>query len=115
MDNHRKRIGADVMMMVSLDAVPVVDTLHREAGAKGPAPVVGLPLLIAAAERAGEVVDFAIIDGRLYQVAVVPLLAPDPIAWICMGFLVDDGLAMELQRTTAAHVTFVHAAPARAG
>ena len=111
MDNHRKRIGADVMMLVSLAGVPVADTLHREVSAKERETVVGLPRLIDAAEKAGEVADFATIDGRLYQVAVVPLLAPAPIAWICMGFLVDDGLAVELQRTTSSHVTFVHAAP----
>jgi PAS domain S-box-containing protein len=111
MDNHRKRIGADVMMVVSLDDVPVADTLHPENRGSGRVTFAGLPRLIDAAEQAGEVADFVIIDGRLYQVAVVPLLAPDPIAWICMGFLVDHALAMEMQRITSSHVTFLHAEP----
>jgi len=111
MDNHRKRIRADVMMVVSLDAVPVADTLHPEAGAQGRATFAGLPRLIAGAERAGEAADFVIIDGRLYQMAVVPVLAPDRRAWICMGFLIDQTFAAEMQRTTASHVTFVRAEP----
>jgi len=111
MDNHRMRIGADLMMVVSLDNTPLADTLHRNARANEHAPFAGFPKLIEAAAQTGEVAAFVLIDGRPYQVVVVPLLAPAPIAWICMGFLIDHNLAEELQKTTSSHVSFVHAEP----
>ncbi|MGH7268492.1 MAG: PAS domain S-box protein [Candidatus Rokuibacteriota bacterium] len=111
MNNHRRRIGADLMMVVALDGTPLADTLHPNGRADGRPPFVGLPRLIGAAEQTGEVADFVVIDGRPYQVVVVPLLAPEPTAWICMGFLVDRDLAEELQKTTSSHVSFVHVEP----
>ena len=33
MDNHRTRMGADLMMVVSLDGTRVIDTLHRDGAA----------------------------------------------------------------------------------
>ena len=50
-----------------------------------------------------------VFDERSYQVVVVPLLAPAPVAWICMGFLIDGNLAQELERTTSSEVSFVRA------
>src|SRR6185436_16321399 len=41
-----------------------------------------------------------------------PLLAPAPIAWIGMGFVVDMKLAEELETTTSAGVSFVQGQPA---
>jgi PAS domain S-box-containing protein len=106
MDNHRMRIGADLMMVVGLDGRLLGDTLHR-VGPRG-TPFSGVPDLIHAAEQTGEVAAFVLIDDRPYQVVAVPLLAPAPIAWIFMGFLVDHLLAEELQKATSSHVSFVH-------
>jgi PAS domain S-box-containing protein len=112
MDNHRSRIGSDLMMMVSLANTLIADTAHPEAhGADRPA-LVGFPALVAQAEQHGEATTFAVIDERLYQLVVVPLRAPAPVAWIGMGFLIDQHLAEELQQTTSSHVSFVQARPA---
>ena len=112
MDNHRSRIGSDLMMMVSLDNTLIADTAHPAArGAEG-AALIGFPRLGAQAEQRGEATTFAVIDERLYQLVVVPLRAPAPVAWIVMGFLIDHHLAEELQETTASHVSFVQARPA---
>ncbi len=51
------------------------------------------------------------IEDRLYQVVVVPLLAPVPVAWICMGFTIDDSLARELQSLHTLDVTLVRERP----
>ena len=37
---------------------------------------------------------------------IVPLLAPDPIAWLCAGFAIDDSTAVDLRRVTNLHVSF---------
>jgi signal transduction histidine kinase len=103
MDNHRARIAAELMMVISLDGMRVIDTLHRPTrAASAVAPLVGI------ARQAGEVSDFVLVDDRPYQVVVVPLLAPAPIAWIAMGFPIDRAFADELDMTTSAHVSFVH-------
>ena len=110
MDNHCARLGADLMMVVSLDNARIIDTLHRDAGS-GRDRLVGVPSLVEAAKEAGQVADFMLVDGHPYQVVVVPLLAPAPIAWIGMGFLIDRSLAQELQKTTSSEVSFVHVQP----
>ena len=46
------------------------------------------------------------MDGGLYRLAIVPLLAPDPIAWLCAGFAIDDSTAVDLRRVTNLHVSF---------
>jgi PAS domain S-box-containing protein len=107
MDNHRMRIGADLMMLVSLDGARVVETLHPDGAARPVMP--GISRLVEAARDHGEAADFIVLEGRAYQVVIVPLRAPAAIAWIAMGFLVDHALAEELRRTTTSHVSFVHA------
>src|SRR5262245_62036693 len=112
MDNHRKRIGSDLMMVVSLDNRLIADTAHPNPHGVDYAALVGFPKLVAAAQGSGEAATFAVIDDHLYQLVVVPLRAPAPIAWIGMGFLIDQRLAQELQQTTSSHVSFVRAGPA---
>lgn len=103
LENHQGRIGADVMQLVALDRTLLADTLRpRSAGAAFP-----LPDLIARAERASEASAITTIDGRPYQMVAVPLLAPLPIAWICVGFLIDDAVARDLQTLTNLHVSFL--------
>jgi PAS domain S-box-containing protein len=112
MDNHRRRIGSDLMMVMSLDNRLVADTSHPDPRGVDYAALVGFPKLVAAAQDSGEATTFVVIDDRLYQLVVVPLRAPALIAWIGMGFLIDHQLAAELQRTTSSHVSFVRAGPA---
>ena len=33
------------------------------------------------------------MDGRLYQIAIVPIMAPARLAWVVMGFNMDDAWA----------------------
>jgi diguanylate cyclase (GGDEF)-like protein len=103
MDNHAARVRAHVMLLVSLDSTLIADTLHPKAR---PARF-HFPGLIKTAERTGEASSMVFLDGRLYQIVVVPLLAPAPVAWICIGFTVDDNLSQNLQKLTNLSVTFV--------
>lgn len=50
------------------------------------------------------------IDGRAYDLVVVPILAPAPIAWLAMGFVIDDRFAARLQSLTSLEVSFWGAA-----
>ncbi len=105
LENHRARIGADVMMLAALDKTLMADTLHP--GREGvPFP---FPGLIARAEQAGESSSIVSMDGRASQMVAVPLLAPLPIAWICVGFVIDDRVAKDLQDLTLLQVSFLRA------
>ena len=107
LENHQTRVGADVVQLVSLDGTLVADTLHPgRSGAPFP-----LPDVIARAEQGLDASAIAVIDGRPYQVVAVPLLAPLPIAWICVGFVIDDEVAQDLQQLTNLQVSFLGPGP----
>jgi adenylate cyclase len=101
--NHRQRIEADVLMLVSPEGSIAADT--RQPGRLG----VAFPLsrLLEEADQAGEASRIVVIDGGLYRLAIVPLLAPIPIAWLCAGFAIDDRSAADLRRLTGLHVSFL--------
>jgi class 3 adenylate cyclase len=103
LENHRERIGADVLMLVSPEGSIVADT--RDTGRRG-TPFAHRRLLDEAEHSRGTS-RIVTMDGVLYQLAVVPLLAPDPIAWLCAGFLIDDRTAADLRRLTGLHVSFL--------
>ncbi len=101
--NHGSRINADVMSLASLDGKLLADTLdpRRNGG------VLRFPHLIDQARASGNASAIEMIDGRAYQIVVVPVLAPLPIAWVAVGFVVDDALAQQLQRLTTLQVSFL--------
>jgi len=47
-----------------------------------------------------------VLDRELYAIAVAPLLAPDPIAWLCPMFRIDDDFAREIKVYTNLEITF---------
>jgi len=99
------RIGADVMMVADATTYTLVaNTLHPELQGD-PAP---FQWLIERAENSGKpATSMGSIDGRLYELVVVPLLAPEPIAWITVGFRIDDRFARNLQDFIHTHITFL--------
>ena len=105
MQNSRDRIRADFFVLVSLEGRVLFDS--EQAPRDGTA--FDLPGLIAAAEAtpSGETRGLALRDGKLFAVVVVPLLAPDPEAWICLGFRIDDAFAQELGTLTKQAVSFL--------
>lgn len=103
MNNHRARMNADVMMLASLDERHVADTL----GLYPRGAPFAFPSLIDRAQEEGQARTFTVIDGGLYQVVVVPVLAPVPVAWALMGLRIDDAFARDLQKLTLSDVSFV--------
>lgn len=105
LQNNQARIGADLMMLVSLDGTVAADTTRAQTVGKP----FEFPGLIRAAEKNefGEASAIVFIEGRAYQMVVVPLLVPQPDAWICTGFLLDDEFAGELEKLTLSHVSLL--------
>jgi diguanylate cyclase (GGDEF)-like protein len=86
---------------VSLDGVVEADTLGGRLSRR-PFPVAGL---LDQARNGGEASALVSFEGRPFQLVMVPVLAPRPIAWVCLGFAVDDGVLDEVHRQTALEVS----------
>ena len=104
--NQGARINADITMLAGLDNVVIADTLHPESTGKR------FPFsnLSAIAQEKGAATGIVLIDGKAYDLVVVPVYAPVPIAWLAMGFLIDDKFARRLQSLTSLEVSFWSAA-----
>ncbi len=101
--NHGARISADVMLLVDTSGKLIADTLpagHREQ-------IFQLPELINVAEQQRQATAMVVLNGELYQMVVVPVLGPLPIAWLVVGFNIDDKFASNLQLLTGLNVTFL--------
>ena len=104
--NHQNRIGADLMMLISLDGDIIADTADSRRRGK----YFEFPEMLRNAEEEGSESQIVFYSGHAYQMAVVPLLAPEPEAWICAGFVVDDTLAKDLRSISLAHISFIRLA-----
>lgn len=103
MRNHSSRLGADVMLIVSLDGRVVADVGRPEA----PSRKFPYPELLAAAEAQGSASGLVMLGDQFSEIVVFPLLAPSPAAWLCIGYRLNDALALELKQFLALDVTFV--------
>lgn len=112
LDNLATRIRADRIMLLSLDGVVVADTGSAiDASARGDIVTIGqanAPFPFAdmteEAELKGRAVSIAVLDGRIYQLVVVPILAPVPIAWITIGLEIGDVFATDMRRQSTVPV-----------
>lgn len=101
--NHAGRINASMTMLVSLDRNVIADTAAVDAQPHQ----FEFQMLIDRAAKDGSASSIELINGHAYQLVVVPVMAPLPISWIVLGFVVDDQLASELRQLTALEVSFL--------
>lgn len=101
--NHGARINASLVMLADLSNQTVADTLEPERVGKA----FPFPELISLASQKGQATSIVLVSGRAYELVVVPVLAPVPVAWLVTGFLVDDQLAKRLKRLTGLEVSFL--------
>jgi diguanylate cyclase (GGDEF)-like protein len=100
--NYSKRIDAPLVMVVDLDGRVIGDTLGQ-----APGDAFAVPALLKQADVAGQAATVAIVRNGLYQLVVVPVLAPVPIAWVVIGQRVDDALSQMQRRLTRLDVSFL--------
>jgi diguanylate cyclase (GGDEF)-like protein len=101
--NHGARIKANVVMLADLDNTLIADTLHpAQQNMQFP-----FPDLIVNALEFRNASALVVIDDKLYQLVLVPVMAPLPVAWVAMGFAVDDLLARDTGELTSLHVSFL--------
>jgi diguanylate cyclase (GGDEF)-like protein len=105
--NHGNRVGARVMTLVSLEKVVVADTQDETRIGRPFA----FPSLVDASAKSGKASSVVLNGDRLQQLVVVPVLAPDAIAYVGLAFEVDDAAARELNQITALEVSFASVGP----
>ncbi|HXB55333.1 MAG TPA: EAL domain-containing protein [Vicinamibacteria bacterium] len=95
--NLGTRIDGHVLFLISLDGSVDADTLGGHFVSR-PFPVPSLVPRGASPTGAAAIVTF---DNRPFQFVVVPVLAPQPIALVCIGFTIDEAVLEDVQRLTA--------------
>ncbi|MBT5231133.1 MAG: EAL domain-containing protein [Methylococcales bacterium] len=105
LENHGRRVNADLSILISLDGKILADTqaTNTESGSR-PFPFPELLKQVKANHVAGASIRFGT---HVYQFILVPVKAPNTIAWVGMGFTIDDQLALELKALTGLEISFV--------
>jgi len=85
--NLVNRIGATSAVLISLDDEIIADTAVESADVLS---MFGFPDLVATADEEGHVATFISENSKLYEMVLMPVLAPVPIAWIGVRLEVDD-------------------------
>jgi HAMP domain-containing protein len=100
LENHGKRIAADIVVLIGLDGTVTADTLGgRMTGRAFP-----YASMLRTAEDRGEASATVSFANRPYQFVIVPVLAPRPIAWICAGFEIDARVLEDVRQLTSLDV-----------
>jgi diguanylate cyclase (GGDEF)-like protein len=102
LENHGRRVGADMAVLVDLDGSPVASTLDIAHGSDGVAQ-----LLREAGNQSTE--STTVLGESAYHVFIVPLRAPVTIGWVILGFRIDDSLATRLAQLTGLDISIVNA------
>lgn len=100
--NHGSRIGASSMMVLSLNGVILAET-QRAAEPGRPFPFGELYEQASRNGQASGVV--SMLDGRMYQLVIVPIMAPVRFAWVVMGFPLGDEWAADFARSSGLEVS----------
>jgi len=101
LENSGKRIGAAMVVLTSLNGdVIAASGSHIRSGTRFPLPLVRKEG-IDGDSATGVMVD----SGRVYQLVAVQVASPLPVAWIAMGFELDNDAAGKLADITGLAVT----------
>lgn len=102
LENHGSRIGASQMLLIGMDGQLIGAHPLRADVQPG-----GLSDLIAGARERGSATGFQAVEQTLYQLVVVPVMAPVPVAWVAVGFVVDEAFALDLKRLTGLDISLL--------
>jgi diguanylate cyclase (GGDEF)-like protein len=101
--NHARRIDADVALVVDANGRLTVDARLADVSLEN----FPFPDLMRQAHDDGVGAGLVLLAGRAYQLVVVPVRAPLPIASLAMGFEIDDNFAADIHALTNLDVAFV--------
>jgi len=98
----RGRVRADAVLIASLDKELLFDTRRPQLHS--------VPFPFPKIDRQGRdercTYAFVVLDRELYAIAIAPLLAPDPIAWLCPMSASTTISRVKSKSTTNLEITF---------
>lgn len=105
--SYRKRIDAPAIVMLAPDGEFIADTRTLSPSPRHE-PFFALREVADFSDEF-EAAGWGFLDDELYQIVIVPMLAPPPevAAWIGIGFPVDQAAAADLKATSALEITFL--------
>lgn len=103
LENHSRRVGADVAALFDLDGALVASTLDESMRTRS-----DLVRFMADASRQRSE-STTLVDDTAYHLFTVPLRAPLPIGWVVLGFEIDTELAARLYDLTGLDVSLLYA------
>lgn len=102
LDNHSRRVGADIAALVDLDGVMIASTFAASIRSR-----VDVKQLIADASRS-DVESTTLFGDAAYHMFAVPLRAPVTIGWVVLGFSIDNTLTERIAGLTGLEVSIIH-------
>ena len=100
--NNAQRIGADIVLLLDTQGNLVVSTAPEAADSHTP-----LAHLLRDTHGPHDQPGFMVFGQRPYQLFLAPVRTPETIAWVAMGFVVDDSLAQRIRDLAGAQVVLV--------
>ena len=101
LENSGARVGAALVVLTSLDG-RVIAAVGSHAAAGSQFAMTSGPQRRMSADHATRVM---VDGGKIYEMVTVAVRSPVPVAWITMGFELDDKAARELADITGLGVT----------
>ncbi len=101
LENHSRRANADLAVLADADGNLIVST----GGATNSSPE--LSVLIETNDEPSSKRSAMIINNQGYEMLTVPVLSPLPVAWVSMGFLIDNSLAKQMSELAGLETTFI--------
>ena len=103
LNNHGQRISADLMILLSLEGETLASTFSQLS--------VGTAFtnqeLVSQAVEKGGLISMLSLDGKLYQIILLTVEAPNPLAIAVVGFEINSALINDLKNITKLHVTLL--------
>ena len=100
LENNRTRIDADLMVLLTLEG----DVVTTHLGSKINKNI--FTGLLRKAQENGGGTDIIFHDGSIYQLVMLPVKAPIPLAWSVIGKRIDREFALQLKSLTELEVIF---------
>ncbi len=101
LNNHGQRISANLMVLLSLQGETLASTVNSLS--------VGTTFtdkkLVRQAVKDGGVISMFSLEGKLYQIILLTVEAPNPIAIAVVGFEINSKLINDLKNITKLHVS----------
>jgi len=103
LNNHGQRISADLMVLLSLEG----ETLASTSDELLVGELFGETELVRQAIQQGGVISMQSLEGKLYQIILLTVEAPTPIAVALVGFEINSRLINDLTNITKLQVTII--------